>query len=213
MPMKGESERVAHKNMRSFNGEPLCAVMVDKLAQSDNISRIVINTDSREISSFLQGRHDKICIVERPQHLCGHDISMNKIIGYDLEKCDADFFLQTHSTNPLLRLETINDAIEKFSHVSGQYDSLFSVTKFQTRFYNAEGKALNHNPDELIKTQDLPALYEENSCIYLFSRASYNKNGKRIGTSPFLYEIDQMEAIDIDIEEEFILAEKLHQIL
>lgn len=213
MPMKGESERVPNKNMRDFDGQPLCSVMLDKLVASDLIDQVIINTDSKLIKNFVEGRYDKVTIIERPFELRGNDVSMNKIIANDINLYPADLYLQTHSTNPLLREGTIEKAIEKFNTNSENYDSLFSVNRFQTRFYKENGKALNHNPEELIKTQDLPVLYEENSCIYIFTKKSFEKNNRRIGEKPILFEINQLEAVDIDVEEEFILAEKLHKIL
>ena len=152
-------------------------------------------------------------IVERPLELRGHDVSMNKIIDYDISQFPADLYLQTHSTNPLLGVETITAAIERFIENKSNKDSLFSVTRFQTRFYTENGEALNHDPGVLIKTQDLPLLYEENSCIYIFTKEAFEKNKRRIGDNPILFEIDQLEAIDIDVEEEFVLAEKLYKVL
>lgn len=213
MPMKGESERVPNKNMRDFNGQPLCSVMLDKLVASAHIDQVVVNTDSRVIKEYIEDRYSKVTVVDRPEDLLGHDVSMNKIIGHDIELFSADLYLQTHSTNPLLTLQTIDAAIEKLKANNGNHDSLFSVTKFQTRFYNQDGSAINHNPEILIKTQDLPALYEENSCIYLFTKEAFSKNNRRIGNAPIMFEMDPIEAVDIDVEDEFVLAEKLFKIL
>ena len=213
MPMKGESERVHNKNMRDFNGQPLCSVMLDKLVASDLIDEVLVNTDSDLIKDFVESRYEKVKIIERPLELLGHDVSMNKIIEHDINQFSADLYLQTHSTNPLLRVETITAAIEKFIENKSKKDSLFSVTRFQTRFYTESGKALNHDPEVLIKTQDLPVLYEENSCIYIFTKEAFEKNKRRIGDKPILFEINQLEAVDIDVEEEFVLAEKLHKVL
>ena len=165
MPMKGESERVHNKNMRLFNGQPLCSVMIDKLCASHYIDKVIVNTDSAKIKSYIESRYRNVVVIERPAHLLGHDVSMNKIIDHDISLFPADLYLQTHSTNPLLKEETITAAIEKFTENESKKDSLFSVTRFQTRFYQENGVALNHNPEVLIKTQDLPVLYEENSCI------------------------------------------------
>ena len=213
MPMKGESERVPNKNMRDFNGQPLCSVMLDKLVASSHIDQVVVNTDSPVIKEFIEGRYSKVTVVDRPEKLLGHDVSMNKIIGHDIDLFPADLYLQTHSTNPLLSLQTIDSAIQKLKSSKESHDSLFSVTKFQTRFYNEDGSALNHNPEVLIKTQDLPALYEENSCIYLFTKESFFKNYRRIGSAPMMFEMEPIEAVDIDVEDEFILAEKLFKVL
>lgn len=212
-PMKAESERVPNKNMRLFNGQPLCSVMIEKLQNSKYIEEIVVNTDSKVIRDFVLSSYNNITVIERPQELIGHDVSMNKIIAHDINLVQADLYLQTHSTNPLLKTKTIDLAIEKFKEQESTCDSLFSVTRFQTRFYKEDGVALNHNPEVLMKTQDLPVLYEENSCIYIFNKEAFQKNNRRIGNSPLLFEIQPLEAIDIDVEDEFVLAEKLFQIL
>jgi CMP-N-acetylneuraminic acid synthetase len=123
---------------------------------------------------------------------------MNRIIEHDMSLIQADLYLQTHSTNPLLKAETISNAIREFQDNIDKSDSLFSVTRLQTRLYNRAGKALNHNPNELLQTQDLPPLYEENSCIYIFSEAGMKKSGHRIGSKPYMFEIDPAEAWDID---------------
>ena len=211
--MKGESERVHNKNMRLFNGHPLCSVMLDKLCESPLIDKVIVNTDSAAIKSYIESRYKNVKVIERPSNLRGHDVSMNKIIDYDISQYPADLYLQTHSTNPLLGEETITAAIETFIENKSNKDSLFSVTRFQTRFYTENGEALNHDPEVLIKTQDLPVLYEENSCIYIFTKETFEKNKRRIGDNPILFEIDQLEAVDIDVEEEFVLAEKLHKVL
>ena len=175
MPMKGESERVHNKNMRLFNGQPLCSVMLDTLCASSLIDKVIVNTDSVEIKAFIESRYKNVVVIERPEHLLGHDVSMNKIIDYDINLFPADLYLQTHSTNPLLKEETITAAIQTFIGSKPKKDSLFSVTRFQTRFYHENGEALNHDPEVLIKTQDLPVMYEENSCIYLFTKEAFEK--------------------------------------
>ena len=98
----------------------------------------------------------------------------NLIIDDSLRRIDCDFFIQTHSTNPLLKSSTIDNSIETYFNQE-KYDSLFSVTKYQNRLFFKDGKPVNHNPEELIKTQELEYLYEENSCIYIFSKDSFYK--------------------------------------
>ena len=213
LPMKGQSERVPNKNMRMFNGSPLCAVMLEKLTSTRSISNVLVNTDSIQIKTFISQHFPKVQVIDRPAALVGHDVSMNKIIQHDIDILDADVYIQTHTTNPLLRISSIEDAIAEFTSGLDFYDSLFSVTKYQTRFYDKDGVAINHDPKVLIKTQDLPILYEENSCIYLFKKDVIKQTGRRIGRVPRLYEIDAMEAVDIDVESEFLLAEKLFKVI
>lgn len=213
IPMKGESERIPNKNMRDFAGQPLCSVLLDKLVSSKIIDKIVVNTDSDRIKNFLIKRYDQINIIDRPKGLIGNDVSMNKIIDYDMNQTSADIYIQTHSTNPLLSIQTIEDAIDKWIKKKKDFDSLFSVNKYQTRFYDQNGVALNHDPGLLLKTQDLSPLYEENSCLYIFTKESFKKKNRRIGETPLMFEIDSVESTDIDVEDQFILAEKLFKIL
>ena len=101
-------------------------------------------------------------------------------------------------TNPLLEAQTLNEAIEFYLKNKNKYDSVFSVTGYQSRFYFKNGEPVNHNPAELIRTQDLVPLFEENSNFYIFSKESFLKTNSRIGEKPFMFELIKTEAIDID---------------
>jgi CMP-N-acetylneuraminic acid synthetase len=150
-------------------------------------------------------------VIDRPQELRADDISMNRILQYDISQAPADFYLQTHSTNPLLKPVTLSSAIERFLAEYPAHDSLFSVTRLQTRLYDHTGKAINHDPRILIQTQDLPPVYEENSCIYLFSAATLARHGTRIGDTPILFETEADESWDIDEEIDFKLVDLILQ--
>jgi len=212
LPMKGNSERVKNKNMRDFDGAPLYHAVMKSLLASQYIEEVIINTDSEIISKNAKDTFgDSVTIIERPIEIQGDFVSMNNIISYDLSKLEGEYFLQTHSTNPLLRTETIDSAIEKYFAGIEEFDSLFSVTKVQTRFYDKNAKPINHNPEELLRTQDLEPLYEENSNFYIFSKESFkNLDNKRIGINPQIFEVNKLEAVDIDEPEDFKLAELLH---
>lgn len=211
VPMKGKSVRVTGKNLRTFGNRPLCQHILATLQECMDIDSIVVNTDSDEIAE-LASVFSKVTIHERPEHLWGHDVPMNSIIAWDLDNDDteADHFLQTHATNPLLSAKTISLAIERYLESLDQHDSLFSVTPLQSRFYTIRLEPLNHNPQELVKTQDLEPILEENSCLYIFSPLSFNNAGsKRIGVKPQIYEMNKLESLDIDTEEEFAIAEAI----
>ena len=214
LPMKGNSERVPNKNLKDFHGFPLYHIITNKMLQSKYIDKVIINTDSYKIAKDArQSFGNKVMIIDRPKEIQGDFISMNDIINYDINYlAEENHFIQTHSTNPLLKTETIDKAIETYFNLIGEkkYDSVFSVTRYQTRLYWKDGSPVNHNPDDLIRTQDLPIIYEENSNFFIFSKDSFEANRKkRIGRSPFLFEMDKIEAIDIDEPEDFIIAEKL----
>ena len=108
-----------------------------------------------------------------------------------------------------LSSQTLSHAVQTYLSGLDHYDSLFSVKRLQTRLWNDLSKPINHDPDKLIRTQDLLPVFEENSCIYIFSRKTLQKRGSRIGERPLLFEMDPIESLDIDEEEDFQIAELL----
>jgi CMP-N-acetylneuraminic acid synthetase len=215
IPMKGNSERVTNKNLKLFNGKPLFHAVIDELIKSKYINKVIINTDSDLIAeSAINTYQDFLSIHKRPKNIQGDFVPMNKIIEYDLNNSDSDIYIQTHSTSPLLSVKSLDSAIDKMINKSTDFDSIFSVTKIQTRFYDKNGDPFNHDSKELLRTQDLEPLFEENSGFYIFTKESFkNADNKRIGLSPLMFEIDKIEAIDIDEPSDFIIAETLHKLL
>lgn len=209
VPMRHSSERVPGKNYRQLAGMPLYVHIISALLDCPEIAQVVVDTDSPVILQGLETEFPQVVGIERPQHLCDGMIPMNDILAHDTAKVQADYYLQTHSTNPLLRSATISKAIQTFLSARQQYDSLFSVTRLQTRLYWQDGKAVNHNPAELLRTQDLPPIFEENSCIYLFTRQKLLERGHRLGDTPLMFEISREEAWDIDEEIDFQVADFL----
>ncbi len=171
VPMRQHSVRVPEKNYRLFAGEMLYRHIVRSLLACDMISEVVIDTDSPVIKKDAAVNFPQVKVIERPDDLRADTISMNKVLMHDVSCVDADYYLQTHSTNPLVTSQTIERAIQLFLDKQDSCDSLFSVTKIQKRLYDGQLKAVNHDPKVLLRTQDLEPLYEENSCIYIFTKA------------------------------------------
>lgn len=207
--MRHESQRVPGKNYRLLAGTPLYQHIVATLLDCPHISRVVVDTDSPIIAEGLAQRYPQVLVLERPEHLRAGEIPMNDVLLHDTTQVQADFYLQTHSTNPLLKTATVTRAIETFLASRPMYDSLFSVTRLQTRLWDELGRAINHNPNILLRTQDLPPVYEENSCLYLFSRQTLLQEHNRLGRRPLMFEIDPAEAWDIDEEIDFLIADFL----
>ncbi len=210
VPMRHDSERVKGKNYRDFGGKPLYRHIVGSLLDCPSIAQVVIDTDSPVILEDAARHFPSVTLLERPEHLRAGDIPMNDVLLNTIHQLDADFFLQTHSTNPLLTADSIERAVSFFLKNHPIYDSLFTVTRLQTRLWDQLARAVNHNPNILLRTQDLPPIYEENSCLYLFSKDILVRKHNRIGDRPYLFEISKAEAQDIDVEIEFRIAEFLY---
>jgi CMP-N-acetylneuraminic acid synthetase len=201
LPMKANSVRVKGKNFRDFCGKPLFRWILDTLLAVEEIDQIIINTDARHILAE-NGLIDteRITIRDRKPEICGDHVSMNLVLADDVANIQADIYLMTHTTNPLMSSDTIRKALVAFQQAQavGQADSLFTVDKVQTRFYRSDCSPVNHDPDNLIPTQELEPWFEENSNLYLFSAESYAKTKARIGKQPMMYEGPLCESIDID---------------
>jgi CMP-N-acetylneuraminic acid synthetase len=209
VPIKDHSERVTGKNFRSFAGKPLYHHIVHTLDRVYAVDRILIDTDSLRVIDEAPGLSAKVSVLRRPDELCGDAVSTNRIFAHDLAESDGDIYLQTHATNPLMRAETFAQALKVFVENEETHDSLFGVTEHHSRFYDLRGQAINHNPEELIRTQDLPPLCEENSCVYVFTKESFAKQSRRIGETPLMFPTPAIQSIDIDDEFQFRLAELL----
>lgn len=209
IPMRHHSQRVPGKNYRPLAGKPLFQHIIETLLAVPEIEQVVVDTDSEPVMDGLRKRLPNVVILNRPENLRADDIPMNEILLHDTAQVQADFYLQTHSTNPLLRPETVSRAIKTFLAAYPEKDSLFSVTRWQTRLYDQHGAAINHDPSVLLQTQELPPVYEENSCLYIFTRQNLLERHHRIGENPILFEIDPNEAWDIDEEFDFEIADFL----
>jgi CMP-N-acetylneuraminic acid synthetase len=233
VPMRHHSQRVPGKNYRLLAGKPLFHHILNTLLDCSEIFKVVVDTDSPVILDDLGKNFPTIVAVERPEHLRADHLPMNEILAYDTGLFESGeihssefhssethsntfhsgdihhpaFFLQTHSTNPLIQQGTISSAIRAFTENYPAYDSLFSVTRLQTRLWDQLGRAINHNPAILLQTQDLPPVYEENSCIYMFTRANLISRRNRLGERPMMFEVDAAEAWDIDEELDFLIAD------
>jgi len=208
--MKAHSERVSGKNFRPLAGKPLFRWILDTLLAVPAIDLVVINTDAREILAD-NGLVDseRVLIRDRRPEICGDLVSMNLVLADDIANVSAQTYLMTHTTNPLLGSGTIALALAQYQEgtSTGSADSLFTVNRVQTRFYRENSSAVNHDPDNLIRTQDLEPWFEENSCLYAFSADSFASTNARIGRKPAMFETPMLESIDIDTPDDWFLAE------
>ncbi len=215
LPMKAHSARVTSKNFRNIAGKPLFRWILDTLCSTPEIGQVVINTDARSIlmdHGLQDGDYDgMVQIRDRKPEICGDFVSMNLVLEDDISNIGGDMYFMTHTTNPLLSTKTISAMLNAYENgvLRGSSDSLFAVNRHQTRFYSEAAQPINHDPQNLLRTQDLPPYLEENSVGYVFSRDSFKATGARIGQRPILYETPPLESVDIDEPADWFMAESL----
>ena len=202
IPIKQISERVPNKNFRSFQEKTLWEHTIDKLKSF----KVYIDTDSDSIIEKCKSK-SWVTAYRRNPNLLGNNVSVVDIIKNFITKYNIITpICQVHVTSPFLQIEHINYS---FSLVYKNFDSVFSVTKTQKRFWGENNLPLNHDPKKLLPTQNLPIWYEENSYLYTFKPEIIIKHKNRIGGYSHMMEINFPYNLDIDTEDDWNLINKI----
>lgn len=207
MPLKAHSTRLPGKNWRDFGGKPLYQHMLGTLRLVCPL--VFVNSDRDDLGLALRGMADVEVIVRQAQHRVATQSTVEMLV-HDLDMMGADVVVYTHATLPLVRPETLIDALECFLANYPRYDSVISVTALQERFYDPLGRAVNFHPGILLPLQEMPPLYLENSAFFIMAADDIRKLHRRVGDRPYLYPIAKVEAVEIDDEDDWAYAEWLY---
>ena len=209
LPMRGGSKRVPRKNLRQLGGKPLFAWALEEIASLEIVDRLVVDSEDDEILEKVNELFPAIETFVRPKRLAQDHSSMIDVLKHFVDNHPSDWFLQFHSTSPFIRASEISQAWKQMMERRGHYDSAFSVSKIQARMWSKEGKPINHDPKNLLPTQELDTIFVENSLFYCFSREVLITSGNRVGSRPLIFPTSELSSVDIDTEEQFILAESI----
>ena len=205
VPMKLNNRRLPQKNTKRFtNGKPLCSYILSTLLEIDKIDEVYVYCSNPEIKEFIP---NKVKFLQRSESLDKDTTSMTEALTCFTKEVPADIYVMTHTTAPFISKESIQKGLE--SVVSGKYDSSFAAKKLQD-FLWMEGKPFNYTLDNIPRTQDLQPIYEETSGFYIYTHDVMTELHRRIGENPFIVEIGEIESIDIDEAEDFIIADAVY---
>lgn len=203
VPMKLNNSRLPNKNTKSFtNGKPLCYYVLNTLLQIKEIEAVYVYCSNPEIINYIP---DGVNYLKRSELLDQDSTKMNEVLLNFANDIDADVYLMTHTTAPFISAASIKKGLEAVK--SGEYDSAFAAKRLQD-FLWRNGKPFNYELDNIPRTQDLPVLYEETSGFYIYKKETIINN-RRIGDKPFIVEIGEIEAVDIDEAEDFWIADAI----
>lgn len=203
MPIKLKNERCPGKNIRPLGKIPLLQYELNSLIQTKLCDDIIVYCSDSSVIPFLP---EGVNFIERPKKLDAPTSNFNQIFDEFLKIIDADIYIYAHATAPFITVDTMKDCINHV--ISGENDSAFCAIKMQDYLWK-NGMPLNFNSQNLPRTQDLEPIYKETSGVYVFLKEVYLNYKRRIGINPYIKEVSFKEAIDIDEEEDFLIAEKL----
>lgn len=205
IPIKLNNERVPGKNVKRFSDQtPLMALIQKACLQTRNINETYVYCSRPDVQEFVL---DGVNYLQRPGFLDENTANCNDIIREFVKVVDADIYVVSHATGPFTRSVSIDTCIEKVA--SGEYDSAFLAKKIQ-EFLWQNGKAINFDVQHFPRTQDLVPIYSEASGAFVFTRETFEKYDRRIGIKPYIHEVDEIEAIDIDYPIDFEIANAIY---
>lgn len=206
IPIKLGSKRVPGKNIKTFfDGTPLMSFIQQACLDAGNIDEVYIYcSDEVVIPYVLPG----VKYLKRPEYLDGDNINANDFIREFINTVDADIYVNAHATSPFAKPSTIAELVDKV--VSGEYDSAFCAEALRT-FMWQDGIPINFDPDYFPRTQDLPLIYGETSIAYVFTKESFLKHNRRLGSHPYIKDVGKIEAMDIDYPEDFDIADAVYK--
>lgn len=208
VPMKLNNRRLPQKNTKTFtNGKPLCYYILSTLLKIKSIDEIYVYCSNPDIKEFIP---EGVRYLKRSSLLDQDTTKMNEILKNFAEEVPADIYVMTHTTAPFISAESIEKGLKAV--ISGEYDSSFAAKKLQD-FLWKDGAPFNYQLNNIPRTQDLPVLYEETSGFYIYKKRIIIEYNRRIGETPYIVEVGEIESVDIDEKEDFVIADAIYNYL
>lgn len=206
--VRSGSQRVKNKNLKPFAGSSLLEVKIKQMKRIKGVDAVQVNSNSDEMLEI--GRKLGCETFKRDEYYATDMVSTNELRRNAAENIDADIILVTNCTNPLIKDETIEKALEFYKTLPKEYDSLNTAHEVKD-FLWLDGKAYNYDPDHTPRSQDLPNILGLDSALNIISRERMIEISNFVGKHPYLYTISALEATDIDTELDFEVAEYLYK--
>lgn len=200
IPIKLNNQRLPGKNLMELEGRPLCNYIFNTIKEVDAIQEKYVYCSDEKIKQYIP---NGLRFLKRDSYLDGFAVKGLEIIDYFVRDVDADVYVLTHVTQPFTKAASIKKAIDKVLYEG--YDSAFSCTCIQDYCWY-QGKPFNYDMQDIVTTQNLEPIYMETGAFFIFRKEVFTKLHQRIGKNPYMYVIDQFEAVDIDTSEDFEFA-------
>jgi len=203
--MKLNNSRLPQKNIKSFNnGKPLCYYILSTLLTLSNIDEVYVYCSNSIIQDYIP---KNVKFLKRSKLLDQDNTKMNEVLQSFAKKVSADVYLMAHTTSPFITRESIEKGLSAV--LSDKYDSAFAAKKIQD-FLWKNGKPFNYDLNDIPRTQDMLPLFKETSGFYIYKSFVINELNRRIGYKPYIVEVGEIESIDIDEPEDFMIADAIY---
>jgi pseudaminic acid cytidylyltransferase len=221
IPARGGSKRIPRKNIRSFRGKPIIAWSIEAALESGLFERVVVSTDHEEIGDVARSYGAEVPFI-RPASLSDDHTPLRPVINHALRTCQSlfgrtDYACVVSATAPLLNASDLRSGLEHLRAAKGKKFSI-AVTGYphpvqRALIFSQDGTLVPLMPEyRASRSQDLPAVYHDAGQFYWGKWDAFLSGLKMISEHGIGFEIPRWRAQDIDNEEDWHLAELLHQL-
>jgi len=206
IPVKGQSERVIRKNIRSFHNTTLLELKLEQLSNATGFENIIVSSEDQKITRIAKDKGFDIHI--RDPKYSTSDVPMSDVYTYIASEISGDNIAWINVTNPLAETKIYEEAIKNYQQMEKSYDCLLSAIETRENYFY-HGKAINFKRTPWPKSQDLTPLTSLTFVINILKRTDMIKWGSCVGTCPYFYYLDKIDSWDIDNKEDFDFCEMI----
>lgn len=223
IPARGGSKRIAHKNIRHFNGKPMISYPITAAIRSGCFDKIIVSTDSMEIASIAKSYGAEIPFM-RPSELADDFVGTTPVVRHALNELASlgdvvEICCCIYATTPLLQYSFLREAGELLES-SPNLDYVFSACRFsfpiqRALILDADGGILPFDNKSIgQRSQDLVETYHDAGQFY-WGRASafLNEETHVFGARSRMKLLPSYMVADIDTLEDWERAEVLYDVL
>ena len=125
IPVKGQSERVIRKNIRSFHNTTLLELKLEQLSNATGFENIIVSSEDQKITRIAKDKGFDIHI--RDPKYSTSDVPMSDVYTYIASEISGDNIAWINVTNPLAGSYIYDRAVEIYSKTYKKFDSLLSA--------------------------------------------------------------------------------------
>lgn len=217
---RGGSKRIPRKNIKEFCGKPILAYSIEAALDSGMFDEVMVSTDDEEIAEVAREYGAKVpfyrCEKTSNDYASTNEVIMEVLAEYKKQGEHFDVACCIYPTAPFVTAERLKLAVEQL--IEKDAESVMPVVRFSfppQRSVVMENGFLKFKWPEYMmsRSQDLEPFYHDVGQFYCLRVESFLAKNRLIMDRTVPLEISDLEAQDIDNEEDWKIAEMKYKLL
>lgn len=220
IPARGGSKRIPRKNIKNFLGIPIITYSIKAVIESELFDEVMVSTDDEEIARIALDNGAKVPFLRSKEtandFATTTDVLKEVIQKYRDEEVFFEYACCIYATAPFITKEKIKESFDLLK--KEKLDNVIPVIPFSfpiQRSVRKVGSRIEFNYPEYISTrsQDLEKAYHDVGQFYFFNVESLLSKGTLWTDNTGGLVLSELEAQDIDSEEDWKLAELKYKLM